>query len=103
MAAWLAPTGTENEKMLNSIIAFSLRQRGLILLLTTALIAGGIWAAFHLHVDAVPDITSVQVQVNTAVPALAPEEVEQLVTFPIESRMSGMPGLVELRSLSKSG
>lgn len=89
--------------MLNKLIEFSIRQRGFVLLLTVVLIVAGIWSAYHLHVDAVPDITSTQVQINTAVPALAPEEIEQLVTFPIESRMSGMPGLVELRSLSRPG
>lgn len=57
----------------------------------------------HLPIDAVPDITNVQVQVNTSVPALAPEEIEKLVTFPIENEMSGIPGLTELRSLSKFG
>ncbi len=89
--------------MLNKLIEFSIRQRGFVLLLTVLLMIGGLWSAYHLHVDAVPDITSTQVQINTAVPALAPEEIEQLVTFPIESRMSGMPGLVELRSLSRPG
>ena len=50
-----------------------------------------------------PDITNVQVQINTAVPALAPEEIEKQVTFPIENEMSGLPGMIELRSLSKFG
>lgn len=89
--------------MLDKILGFSVRQRAFVLLLTCVLVTAGTWSAFQLHVDAVPDITSVQVQVNTAVPALAPEEIEHLVTFPIESRMSGMPGLVELRSLSRPG
>ncbi len=63
----------------------------------------GIWSAIRLPIDAVPDITNVQVQVNTNVPALATEEIEKLVTFPIENEMAGIPGLTELRSLSKFG
>jgi heavy metal efflux system protein len=89
--------------MLNRILEFSLRQRALILLATALLVAVGIWSAIQLPIDAVPDITNPQVQINTAVPALAPEEIEKLVTFPIESEMAGLPGMVELRSLSKFG
>lgn len=73
------------------------------MLATGILILVGIWSALRLPIDAVPDITSPQVQINTAVPALAPEEIEKLVTFPIESEMAGLPGMVELRSLSKFG
>lgn len=89
--------------MLERLIAFSLRRRGFILLATAVLCAVGVWSAFHVPIDAVPDITSPQVQVNTAVPALAPEEVEKLVTVPIEMELGGLPGMVELRSLSKFG
>src|SRR3989454_8550235 len=89
--------------MLNRILESSLRQRGAILLATAVLIAFGIWSWMRLPIDAVPDITSPQVQINTAVPALAPEEIEKLVTLPIESQMAGLPGIVELRSLSKFG
>ncbi len=70
---------------------------------TLALVAIGVWSAVRLPIDAVPDITNTQVQVNTEVPALAPEEIEKLVTFPIENEMSGIPGLTDLRSLSKFG
>ena len=70
---------------------------------TLALIGIGVWSAIRLPIDAVPDITNIQVQVNTEVPALAPEEIEKLVTFPIENEMTGIPGLTELRSLSKFG
>src|SRR3989338_8685630 len=70
---------------------------------TLGLIAIGIWSVMRLPIDAVPDITNIQVQVNTMVPALAPEEIEKLVTFPIENEMAGIPGLTELRSLSKFG
>lgn len=89
--------------MLAQIIDFSLRRRGLVIFATLLLAAAGLWSAFHLPVDAVPDITSPQVQINTTVPALAPDEVETLVTIPIERELAGLPGLVELRSLSKFG
>jgi Cu/Ag efflux pump CusA len=64
-----------------------------VLLATLVLVGIGVWSALRLPIDAVPDITNVQVQINTAVPALAPEEIEKLVTFPIENEMAGMPGL----------
>lgn len=89
--------------MINRIIEFSLRQRAFVMLATFALIVVGLWSASRLSIDAVPDITNVQVQINTAVPALAPEEIEKLVTFPIESEMAGLPNMIELRSLSKFG
>jgi len=89
--------------MINTVIEFSLKQRPFVLLATLGLIAAGAWAAWRLPIDAVPDITNVQVQINTEVPALAPEEIEKLVTFPIEIELAGVPGMVELRSLSKFG
>lgn len=89
--------------MLERLIEIAMRQRAAVLLASLVLIAVGLWSASKLPIDAVPDITNPQVQINTAVPALAPEEVEKLVTFPIESEMSGLPDMVELRSLSKSG
>ncbi|MBX3737098.1 MAG: efflux RND transporter permease subunit [Candidatus Didemnitutus sp.] len=89
--------------MIDRILNFSLRQRVFVLLGALALLGAGIWAAFHLPVDATPDITNVQVQVNTEVKGLAPEEIEKLVTFPLEMEMSGVPGMTELRSLSKTG
>lgn len=89
--------------MLNGVLDFSVRHRLFVMLATLALVGVGAWSALRLPIDAVPDITNVQVQVNTAVPALAPEEIEKLVTFPIENEMAGIPGLTELRSLSKFG
>ena len=89
--------------MIDAIISFSLRQRVFVLLATVVLLGIGVWSALRLPIDAVPDITNIQVQVNTQVPALAPEEIEKLVTFPIENEMAGIPGLTELRSLSKFG
>jgi cobalt-zinc-cadmium resistance protein CzcA len=89
--------------MLTHLITFAMRQRAAVLLATFILVGVGTWSAIHLPIDAVPDITNPQVQINTAVNALAPEEIEQLVSFPIESEMAGLPQMVELRSLSKFG
>lgn len=89
--------------MLERLIDFSLRKRGLIVFLTLLLIAAGAWSAFRVPIDAVPDITNPQVQINTPVGALAPEEIEALVTILIEREMAGLPDMIELRSLSKFG
>jgi cobalt-zinc-cadmium resistance protein CzcA len=89
--------------MLLQTIEWSLRRRALLLLGALVLAGAGAWSALRLPIDAVPDITSPQVLVNTAVPALAPEEIEKLVTLPLESEMAGLPGMTELRSLSKFG
>lgn len=89
--------------MLHRLIELVMRQRVAVLLATAVLIVAGIWSAARLPIDAVPDITNPQIQINTPVPALAPEEVEKLVSFPIESEMAGLPGMVELRSLSRFG
>ena len=89
--------------MLKRILAFALEQRLLVLALA-ALVAGtGIWSALDLPIDAVPDVTNVQVQVNTNSPSLSPLEVERQITVPIEVAMSGLPGVEEVRSLSKFG
>jgi cobalt-zinc-cadmium resistance protein CzcA len=89
--------------MLERIIEFSLRRRGAVVFGAAVLAIVGMWSAFRVSMDAVPDITSPQVQINTAIGALAPEEIETLVTIPIEREMGGLPGMVELRSLSKFG
>src|SRR5262245_964291 len=89
--------------MIARILEFSLRQRALVLLGAVALVGAGLWAATRLPIDDVPDITNVQVQLNTEVPALAPEEIEKLITAPLEIELSGVPGLVEMRSLTKFG
>src|SRR3989338_9548822 len=89
--------------MLNRILETSIKQRMFVIMAMCALIGVGVWSAVRLPIDAVPDITNVQVQVNTSVPALAPEEIEKLVTFPIENEIAGIPRLTELRSLSKFG
>ncbi|HEV8262573.1 MAG TPA: efflux RND transporter permease subunit, partial [Burkholderiales bacterium] len=89
--------------MIDRILEFSLRQRAVILLGAVALLGAGLWSAAHLPIDAVPDITGVQVQVNTEVPALAAEESEKLVTQPIERELAGLPGVEEMRSITKFG
>ena len=89
--------------MIEKIIEFSLRQRVFVLLGAFALLITGIWAATRLPIDAVPDITNIQVQINTEVKGLAPEEIEKLVTYPLEMEMFGVPQMTELRSLSKFG
>ncbi len=81
--------------MLNRIIDFSLRHRALVLLMVAALAAVGAVSLRHLDVDAFPDTTPIQVQINTVAPALGPEEVEQQITFPIEQAIGGLPGLGE--------
>ncbi len=89
--------------MLNWIIDVSLRNRFLVLLASVGLaVAGGI-AVLHLDIDAFPDTTPIQVQINTTAPALGPEEVEQQITFPIEQVLGGLPRLQILRSISKFG
>ncbi len=89
--------------MIRRLIDFSLDHRLVVLCLWALLVVWGIHSALHLPIDAVPDITTVQVQVLTDSPGLAPEEVEQFVTFPVETAMSGLPHLEEVRSLSKFG
>ena len=89
--------------MLQFIIAWSLQHR-LLVLLGAAVIAGsGYLAAVSLNVDAFPDTTPVQVQINTVATALVPEEVERQVTFPVEMALGGLPGLESLRSVSQFG
>jgi cobalt-zinc-cadmium resistance protein CzcA len=90
--------------MLNFLLEFSVRQRALVLLATPfCLLGAGVYSLMHLPIDAVPDLTGPQVQVNVAVPALAPEESERAVTRPIEMALSGMPGVLDSRSITKFG
>ncbi len=89
--------------MLHALIDASLRQRLFLLLMALVSLGIGLWSAYELPVDAVPDITSPQVQVNTEVPALAPGESEQAVTIPLEMELSGIQGVEEMRSLTKFG
>ena len=89
--------------MLERLIRFSIRHRWLTLVLTAALIALGTWSYRHLSIDATPDITNVQVQINTQAAGYSPLEAEQRVTFPIETAMAGLPQLDYSRSLSRYG
>jgi cobalt-zinc-cadmium resistance protein CzcA len=89
--------------MIDRILEFSLRQPGAVLLAAILLLAAGLWSAVHLPLDAVPDITAPQVQVNTEVAALAAEESEKLITQPIEIALAGLPDVDEMRSLTKFG
>lgn len=89
--------------MLERALHFSIRHRWLVVLTTVSMAALGIVSFLRLPIDAVPDITTVQVQVNTVVEGLSPIEVEQRVTFPIEAAMAGIPSLLETRSLSRYG
>ncbi len=89
--------------MIERILAFSLQHRFLVVLLVAAASAFGITALQKLPIDAVPDITNNQVQINTEAPALSPSEIEKNVTFPIETALAGIPGLTYTRSLSRNG
>ena len=89
--------------MLNSIIQFSLRNRLLICLLSAVLVGLGIAAMSRLPIDAFPDTTPVQVQINTVAPSLNPLEIEQQITLSVELAISGLPGLQNVRSVSKFG
>lgn len=89
--------------MFKAIINFSIKQRLLVMLGIIALIGAGIYSFQKLPIDAVPDVTNVQVQILTAAPSLAPLEIERQITFPVEIAMSGLPGVEEIRSVSKFG
>ena len=89
--------------MIDRVLAFSIRQRWLVML-AEAFIAGlGVWNFTRLPIDAVPDITNVQVQINATAPGYSPLEIEQRLTFPIETGMGGLPRLSYTRSLSRYG
>ena len=89
--------------MIDKIIAYSIKNKLVIALMTLALIIWGVWSAGKLPIDALPDITNNQVQIITVCPTLAGQEVEQLVTFPIEQSIANLPDLEELRSISRFG
>jgi len=89
--------------LIERVIAFSLRYRLLIVLIVAAIAAFGIVTLRSLPIDAVPDITNNQVQINTIAPALSPTDVEKLVTFPVETALAGIPGLESTRSISRNG
>jgi len=89
--------------VLDKIIKFSIKNKLIIGVMTLLLIIWGVWSASKLPIDAVPDITNNQVQIITVCPTLAGQEVEQLVTFPIEQSIANIPNLEEVRSISRFG
>jgi cobalt-zinc-cadmium resistance protein CzcA len=89
--------------LLEKVIGWSLRHRPIVIIATLLLVAAGVRSAVELPIDAVPDVTNVQVQVITAAPALSPVEVEQYVTVPVERAMAGIPRVEQVRSISKYG
>ncbi|MGH7137842.1 MAG: efflux RND transporter permease subunit, partial [Pirellulales bacterium] len=89
--------------MLEDIISWSLAHRWFVVAVAVAVAVSGVLSLRALNVDAFPDTTPVQVQINTVTPGMVPEEVERLVTFPVELAMGGMPGLEGLRSVSQFG
>ncbi|HEY7331050.1 MAG TPA: CusA/CzcA family heavy metal efflux RND transporter [Gemmataceae bacterium] len=89
--------------MLNAIIDWSLGNRFVVIACAVVFIALGGWSLSQLDIDAFPDTTPVQVQINTIAPGLAPEEVERQITFPVEQAINGLPRLQQLRSVSKFG
>ncbi len=89
--------------MVQRIIHWSLQNRFIVLIASLLILGMGFVAATQIPLDAVPDLTNVQVQVLTNSPALGPEEVEQFITFPIENAMSGVPNVDEIRSISRFG
>ncbi|MBR1090858.1 CusA/CzcA family heavy metal efflux RND transporter [Bradyrhizobium manausense] len=89
--------------MIESIVDFSVKRRWLVLLVTLGAAATGLWSLTKLPIDAVPDVTNVQVQINAVAPALAPVEIEKQVTVALETALAGIPGLESTRSFSRNG
>jgi cobalt-zinc-cadmium resistance protein CzcA len=89
--------------MLNRIVDWSLDNRPVVLILAALFVCAGAYSLTRLPIDAVPDVTNVQVQVLTKAPALGPGEMEQFVTYPVEAAMNGLPDLAEIRSTSRYG
>ena len=88
---------------MGKLIALALRFRFLVLLCTAMVIVMGLFSMKELPIDAVPDVTPNQVLVLTKARGLSPLEVEQLLTFPVESAMTGLPGITQIQSVSKNG
>ena len=88
---------------MNELIRFSIHNRGLVMFLTVLFCIAGVYSFMHLPIDAVPDITNVQVQVNTSIEGLAPEEIERTITFPTETSLRGIAGVEQIRSITRFG
>ncbi len=89
--------------MIERIVDFSVRRRWVVLLVTLVVAVSGFWSLTKLPIDAVPDVTNVQVQVNATAPALTPVEIEKQVTVALETALAGIPGLESTRSFSRNG
>ena len=89
--------------MFEAIVRFSIRKKLFVALTTLFLLIGGLYAMFTLPIDAVPDITNNQVQIVTVSPTLSPQEVEKLITMPVETSMSNIMNVTEIRSISRFG
>jgi cobalt-zinc-cadmium resistance protein CzcA len=89
--------------MIESILRLSIDRRGIMLLLILFISGLGVWSYQQLPIDAVPDITNVQVQINTQAPGYSPLETEQRITFVVETALAGLPELSYTRSLSRYG
>lgn len=89
--------------MLDRVISFSIRNKLIVAMLTLALVAWGVYSVIQLPIDAVPDITNNQVQIITRSPSLAAQEIERLITFPVEQSLATIPGREEIRSFSRFG
>lgn len=89
--------------MIDKIIGFSIKHKAVVSFLVLLLIGWGIYSLFNLSIDAVPDITDNQVQVHALAPALAAQEVEQTITSPLELAMANIPGVIDIRSISRFG
>jgi heavy metal efflux system protein len=89
--------------MMDALIRYSLKSRGFVVLMLAALVGSGVYSLLHLPIDAVPDITNVQVMALTSAPSLGPQEVEQFLTIPVENAMNGIPRIREIRSYSQFG
>jgi heavy metal efflux system protein len=104
MSAEPQPSGAApRSSIMNRIVASSLRQRFLILLMTAVLLGAGTWSLRRLPVDAYPDLSPPMVEVITQWPGRAAEEVERLITVPVEREMNGIPRLSTIRSISLYG
>lgn len=89
--------------MFERLIRFAIAHRWLVMLAIAAVAALGVFSYQRLPIDAVPDITNVQVQINTSAPGYSPLEAEQRITYPVETVMAGLPGLEQTRSISRYG
>ena len=89
--------------MLSKIISFSLRNKFTVLFFTLIIVLLGLYSISRIHIGAVPDVTNNQVQVITTSRNLATEDIEQFITYPLELEMANLPGVIEIRSVSKFG